>query len=48
VSLHPGVVRTELSRHIEQIRWIRYCRIPLAVIVGPIYYLMTKSARGGA
>lgn len=42
VSLHPGVVRTELTRYFRP--WVHV----LLTIFTPIYYLLTKSAVQGA
>jgi len=42
VSLHPGVVRTELTRYLRPVLKA------LMVLVTPLYYLMTKSAKQGA
>jgi len=42
VALHPGVVRTELTRYFKP--WLH----AIMTVISPLYYLMTKNAYQGA
>ena len=44
VSLHPGVVRTELGRHLIKNKFLAF----FFTVFYPIYYMLTKDSYYGA